>query len=88
MIKLTLKYFSEYSLLDILGLDRLEAVVGGVEGGQEQPHKRVDWPRHLGKVQNERLDLKYAAIQLECKKGALWSMYIVHCTGCIKKNVT
>ena len=78
MIRLTQIYFSEYSLLDIFGLDRLEAVVGRVEGRQEEPHERVDWPRHLGKVQNERLDLKPAAIQLECKKGALWSMYIVH----------
>ena len=41
--------FLGYSLLDILGLDSLEAVVGGVEGGQEKPHKWVDRPRHLGK---------------------------------------
>merc|ERR1719397_42131 len=34
-------------LLDIFGLDRFEAVVGGVEGRQEEPHERVDWPRHL-----------------------------------------
>ena len=39
--------FLGYSLLDVLGLDSLEAVVGGVEGGQEEPHKRVDRARHL-----------------------------------------
>ena len=65
MNKLTLIYFSEYSLLDILGLDRLEAVVGGVEGGKEEPHKRVDRPRHLGKERNERFDLKPTFIELE-----------------------
>ena len=88
VIKLTQIYFSEYSLLDIFGLDSLEAVVGGVEGRQEQPHERVDWPRHLGKVQNENwprhlgkvrnewFDLKPTNIQLECKKCARWSTYI------------
>ena len=53
MIKLTLKSISwQYSLLDVLGLDSLEAVVGGVESGQEEPHKGVDGPRHLKKVGN------------------------------------
>ena len=31
--------FLGYSLLDVLGLDSLKTVVGGVEGGQEEPHK-------------------------------------------------
>ena len=39
--------FLGYSLLDVLGLDSLEAVVGWVEGGQEEPHKRVDRAGHL-----------------------------------------
>ena len=73
MNKLTSIYFSEYSLLDILGLDSLEAVVGRVEGGEEKPHKRVDRPRHLGKERNERFDLKPSSIELERKKG-----YVVH----------
>ena len=35
------------SLLDVLGLDGLEAVVGRVEGGKEEPDKGVDRTGHL-----------------------------------------
>ena len=35
------------SLLDVLGLDGLEAVVGRVEGGKEQSDKGVDRTGHL-----------------------------------------
>ena len=39
--------FPGYSLLDVLGLDGLEAVVGRVEGGKEKPDKGVDRTGHL-----------------------------------------
>ena len=52
--------FLGYSLLDVLGLDSLEAVVGGVEGSQEEPHKRVDWARHL---RSEIRDQTYEQIE-------------------------
>ena len=42
------------SLLDVLGLDGLEAVVGRVEGGKEEPDKGVDRTGHLEMKGNVR----------------------------------